>query len=340
MTPREIVTHSLTFNNPLRLPRDIWVLPWAVDRYPELWKQLNRIFPSDFSTPAYFYPPSLRVLGDPYKVGVFTDEWGCTFRNLQDGIIGEVRQPIIREISDWQLVHPPYEQLPNDVTEPYDTIARLYDISDKFMLANCCPRPWERYQFLRGTENALMDVMMPDQGFQKLMRVIHEFNLRELEFWAKAKVDALRFMDDWGSQRQLLIHPDLWRKLFKPLYKEYCQLAKSEGKFVFMHSDGYIADIYPDLIEIGVDALNSQLFCMNIEELGRLYQGKITFWGEIDRQHVLPSPDPEIGRIAVRKVLEHLYSPRGGLIAQFEIGPGANPETVLAVMEELARIGY
>jgi hypothetical protein len=122
------------------------------------------------------------------------------------------------------------------------------------------------------------------------------------------------------------------------LYKDYCDLAKSGGKFVFMHSDGYIADIYEDLIEVGVEALNSQLFCMDIRELGRRYKGRITFWGEIDRQHVLPSADPEAGREAVRTVMRHLYDPRGGLIAQFEFGPGANPETVLAVAKEFNQL--
>ena len=60
--------------------------------------------------------------------------------------------------------------------------------------------------------------------------------------------------------------------VLKPGYAEFCRLAHSAGKFVFCHSDGNISAIYPDLIEIGVDALNSQLFCMDLEELGRLYR--------------------------------------------------------------------
>jgi hypothetical protein len=145
-------------------------------------------------------------------------------------------------------------------------------------------------------------------------------------------------MDDWGAQNQLLIPPDLWREMFKPLYKDYCDAAKSEGKFVFMHSDGYITDIYPDLIEIGVDAVNSQLFCMDMAELERIAKGRITFWGEIDRQHILPDPDPQAGRDAVQKTAKHLYDPSGGIIAQLEFGPGANPDTVIAVYEEWEKV--
>jgi len=155
----------------------------------------------------------------------------------------------------------------------------------------------------------------------------------------KTDVDAIMFMDDWGSQNQLLIPPRVWKELFKPLYKDYCNLAHSNGKFAFMHSDGHILEIYEDLIEVGVDAINSQLFCMDFAELEKKAKGKITFWGEIDRQHILPSTNSQDGRNAVREVAKYLYDPSGGIIAQFEFGAGANPETALAVFEEWSRIG-
>lgn len=120
--------------------------------------------------------------------------------------------------------------------------------------------------------------------FFKLRDIVHTYFLRVIEIWAKTEVDGIIFLDDWGAQNSLLISPMMWRKLFKPLYKDYCDLIHSAGKFAFMHSDGHIFDIYEDLIEVGVDAINSQLFCMDIEEIGRRFKGRITFWGEIDRQ--------------------------------------------------------
>ena len=98
------------------------------------------------------------------------------------------------------------------------------------------------------------------------------------------------------------------------------------------------AEVYDDLIEVGVDAVNSQLFCMDMADLEKRAKGKITFWGEIDRQHVLPDPDPQAARDAVRKVAQYLYDPSGGMIAQFEFGPGANPECALAIFDEWAKV--
>ena len=100
-----------------------------------------------------------------------------------------------------------------------------------------------------------------------------------------------------------------------------------------MHSDGHISAIYEDLIEIGVDAVNSQLFCMDIEDIGRRFRGRITFWGEIDRQQVLPfgSVDDVTNAVArVRRALDH---GNGGVIAQCEWGKNNPAENIRAVFD-------
>ncbi|MBN2092262.1 methyltransferase [candidate division KSB1 bacterium] len=337
-TSRELVIRSLKFESPDRVPRDLWILPWASTHYPETIQTIREKFTIDFESPPAVYQPSPRRKGDEYSLGLFIDEWGAVFTNIQAGIIGEVREPIIQEITNWKEVQPPYEILPADYLKAREIIKNKHENSTKFMIGGCCPRPWERYQFLRGSENAMIDIMMPETGTLDLLQVIHQFYLKELEFWASTDIDGLTFMDDWGAQNQLLIPPRLWREIFKPLYKDYCDLAHANNKFIFMHSDGHIAEIYEDLIEIGVDAVNSQLFCMDMEDLQHRAKGKITFWGEIDRQHVLPNPNPEVGREAVRKVAQYLYDPSGGVIAQFEFGAGANPETAMVIFEEWDRI--
>ena len=338
MTSRERVHRALDFGCPDRPPRQMWVLPWAEAHHADAVVELLRQWPDDIAGAPDVNVRSPREQGDRFALGTYIDEWGCVFQNVEPGIIGEVKEPLLADVADWRDLRPPYETLPPDVVDARDRVNRACDTSDQFFLAGCCPRPWERMQFIRSTVEAMMDVMDPDAGTRDLLRVIHEFFLKQMEFWVTTTVDAIMFMDDWGSQRQLLVSPAVWRELFKPLYKDYCDLAKAHGKRVFMHSDGNITAIYPDLIEIGVDAINSQLFCMDMSELARIAKGKITFWGEIDRQHVLPAKDPQMGRDAVREVAKHFYDPTGGIIAQFELGPAGNPETARAIFEEWDRV--
>ena len=171
------------------------------------------------------------------------------------------------------------------------------------------------------------------------MEMLHDFFCREMRLWSATAVDCVMFMDDWGSQQALLISPATWRDLVKPMYRDYAHIAHSHGKKLFMHSDGHIAAIYPDLVEIGVDAVNSQLFCMGAETLAP-HAGRITFWGEIDRQHLLSHGTPADIAGAVRDVHRHLWR-NGGCIAQCEFGAAArleNVRTVFAAWNDLTTL--
>lgn len=333
-TPREIVWRTLRFERPARLARDLWLTPWARLNQPELCAELERIFPSDFADAPWVGRPAPRAWGDPLAPGEHADAWGCVLTVGAAGFYGEARRPMLADLRDWRRLLPPYETLPENKIKARDAVNRFCAATDRFVKPPVFPRPWERLQMLRGAEGAMLDLLTPEAGARELIKAIHEFYLAELEFWAATDVNALWFMDDWGSQHGLLIPPPLWRELFKPLYRDYCALAHAHGKAALMHSDGNILDIMDDLIEIGVDALNCQIFDLGLEELARRFKGRVTFWGGIDRLHVLPAPDPQAGRAAVRQVAAALGDPAGGLIAQFELGPGANPAAARAVAEE------
>jgi hypothetical protein len=328
MTSRELVRRTLEFAAPARVPRHLWLLSWATDHYPDQVRAIQAQFPDDIITAPGFYRKPPQTSGDQYAVGTYIDEWGCMFENLHPGVIGEVKQPLLPDWQDVDRVRVPDELLSVDVSQ----VNAFCRNTHKFALAGCCPRPFERLQFIRKSENLFVDLVdQPEELFALLNRV-HQFYLKKMELWANTDVDALTFMDDWGAQRSLLISPVLWRKLFKPLYKDYIDVAHSHGKYAFMHSDGYTLDIIPDLIELGLDALNTQIFCIGVETLGERFRGKLTFWGEIDRQHLLSFATTAEVADAVRQAKEALYA-EGGVIAQCEFGPGAKPENVYTVFK-------
>jgi len=336
MTSKEIVLQTIEFRNKeQRVPRQLWSLPWAHDHYPEMMKRLHTEFEWDFSGPAAILKQSGVSKGDPYVVGEYIDEWGCVFTNIHKGVIGEVKHPLITD-EDWKdvsKVHFPEEWLSFDIGQVNSECEKL---QDKFLTGGCCPRPFEQLQFIRGTVNLYMDLMDPSEGMIEFMKRMHDFYCRLLEKWAKTDVDALNMMDDWGSQNDLLIHPDLWDEYFKPMYRDYIQIAHAHGKKMFMHSDGHILRIIPKLIDLKLDVLNSQIFCMGLENLEQ-FAGKITFWGEIDRQHLLAEATLEEIDQAVEKVYRTLWRD-GGCIAQCEFGPGGNPDNVYRVFEKWTQL--
>lgn len=330
MTSRERVFRTLEFRNPDRAPRDLWALPGVgMMRRDELDEMVRR-FPSDFGSPSVRYGESSRRSGTHGAKGVYIDEWGTQWVVAEDGVCGEVKHP---QLADWNALaafQPPWELLDGaDFSQTNRSCAE----SDRFMKAGTGVRPFERMQFLRGSENLFLDLMCQPREFLLLRDMIHDFERRELELWARTDVDAVGFMDDWGTQHSLLIDPELWRDVFKPMYREYCRIVKGAGKRVFFHSDGHTEAIIDDLIEIGVDAVNTQIFCMDIESLAQRFKGRITFWGEICRQHILPFGSVEDVRAAVRRVRRAFDDGSGGLIAQCEWGVRDPAENIAAVFD-------
>ena len=323
--PRELVRKALKFESPQRVPRDQWWQVWTENEYPSELAALLKRFPADFATPDHKAPVGDR---SAFRSGRHVDAWGCVFENICEGVHGEVKEPVIQAWSDLDKIKPPMHLIDRGL----QWVEQAADKDDHFSML-MFGQLFERMQFLRGTENLFMDMLEQPRELFELRDRIHEFNLMAIEAWCKTDLDALSFNDDWGTQKSLLISPDLWRQLFKPKYRDYAQAAHAAGKFIFMHSDGYITPIIGDLIEIGIDALNSQLFCMDIEEIGRLYKGKITFWGEIDRQWALTAGDTQMARDSVKRVYMALYDPTGGVIAQCQFGPGGRPENMAAVYE-------
>ncbi|MHB8962907.1 MAG: uroporphyrinogen decarboxylase family protein [Saccharofermentanales bacterium] len=331
MTSRELVISTLEFRNAGRVPRQMWLLPWAQDHYKDMCNKIASDFPDDIAgVPAIYSMPTIES-GNPYIQGEYTDPWGCRFKNITAGIIGEVKEPLVAsddfEWDDISRIHIPEELLSFDISQ----INRECAETSKFILAGCCPRPFEQLQFIRGTENLYIDLMEPPKKMLDFIAEMHDFYCRLLTKWAQTDVDGLTFMDDWGSQNNLLISPDIWVRIFKPMYKDYIDIAHRHGKKAFMHSDGYTLAIIPHLIELGLDAMNAQIFCIGLNPLAP-FKGKITFWGEIDRQHLLPHASPEEIEAAVEKVRQALWD-NGGCIAQCEFGPGANPGNVYKVFE-------
>ena len=338
MTGRELVLRTLRQEEVERLPRQLWTVPYIqMFRGDEL-SHYYKMYPSDFTgAPGIKYGKSPYVKGEPHRIGQWVDDFGSRWTALEDGIAGEVKDPPIRTEDDLDRYRLPVEML-DDID--CSGQAQAYKETDDFVLAGSQVRPFERMQFLRGTEQLYMDIATEDPIFLRLLEMLHEYNVRELKILAAQAADGVTFMDDWGTQRSLLISPVVWRKYFKPMYKEYCKIIHAGGKYAFFHTDGNTESIFGDLIEIGVDALNSQLFCMDMERLGKQYAGKVTFWGELDRQHILPFGTEEEVRESVRRFGRALLTQgkRTGVIAELSWETATPLSNVLAAYDELAKL--
>lgn len=328
MISRERIIRTLQFQNPDKLPVDLWILPATRIKYGQKFEELLEKYERDIVS--VDGPLDLSFHPKTYEVGTYVDDWGSEWSVLQAGMAGEVKKPVLEDFEKMRHFVSPLETFKarwSEYQPRLDTRIGQAREAGKFIIGGWISL-FERMQFIRGTENLYCDMAEQNREFFQIRDLVFDFYKEYLKSWLEKDVDGIAFGDDWGSQRALLISPALWRGLFQELYQELFNLIKAKGKFVFFHSDGYIMDLYPEFIKMGVDAINSQLWCMGVENVAARYAGKITFWGEISRQDTLPRGTAADIRAAAAKMKQHLFVNGGGLIGQGETGKDVPLENV------------
>ncbi len=316
MNSREIVTRTVRFQNPERLPYD---LP---DRYG-----------SDFYWTGMSPSPD-----DRPRSGV--DEWGAVWKNLGQTHLGEVKEFPLKTWADFDHLRIP------DIQDPqrWESLGKIREeAGDKFILANGISI-YERVHFIRGLENTWMDIYDHPDELGGLIDCLVEMNLVAIQRYAAAGADGLIFCDDWGLQNRLMIAPKDWRKIWKPRYARIFQAARAAGMLTFLHSCGYIVDILDDLIEIGLDAVHmDQQENMGLEVLGARFGGRLTFFAPVDIQNTMVYGSADEIRAYCWKMAELLGRAEGGFIPRWysdPVGAGHRPEAIDVMSEEFLKIAH
>jgi uroporphyrinogen decarboxylase len=189
---------------------------------------------------------------------------------------------------------------------------------DAFIVGNLGWGLFERSWNLRGFENILMDAVEAPDFFEEALDRLMNLYLNFVEYTADLPIDGILFGDDWGDQRGIIIGPKRWRKFLKPRWAKIYAAVHRHGKIVMHHSCGSVADILPDIIEIGMDVLESvqpEAASMSPYELKKKWGDKITFWGGLGSQSVLPFGTPEQIKAEVRRLKTEIGRGGGYILA-------------------------
>lgn len=205
--------------------------------------------------------------------------------------------------------------------------------------------PWGIYEIsssLRGTAEYLMDLAAnPGYAAALAERVLEEHHLpfyTNLLQEVAPYIQLVVISDDLGSQQGLLFSPRTFRQIFKPLLRRLVeQIHALADVKVYMHSDGAVADLIPDLIEIGVEGLNPVQYTargMALDRLKAEFGRHLGFFGGTVENEVLSfSTAEEVRRLTRQNVA--ILAPGGGFIfaSIHNISPEVPPENVVALFE-------
>ena len=315
MHDHDVRMKAMRFATPEYIPARCWFLPATWLKYREALSELverhSRVFIDGYAQTNYD-----EVTG-AYAEGSLVDEWGCGRENIAEGTTGLFTKHPLQERS---MVH--------DFEPPAPGAGTPHG----FMFL--------RLTYLRGFEEMMVDFAEEPAELQLLIDIVLKYNMGEIARQLEEKPDMIFFGDDLGTQTALPISPAKWRKYLKPCYAKMYRLCHKAGAAVYMHTDGHILPIIPDLIECGVNVLNPQSRANGLRELAAITRGKLCLNLDLDRQ-MFPFATPGEIDAHVREAVELLGMREGGLWLTAECAPDVPLSNIEAICQALERYqGY
>jgi uroporphyrinogen decarboxylase len=263
-------------------------------------------------------------------------EWGFEWEKLDGALtMGQPKVQVIAEWPDLDTYRAPDPSEPSRFDAMRKTRAELGD--DKYYKANFVLSGFGIMTSLRGFAPLMEDLYLDRDEVERLADVVFGFEEEVIRRLKPQGFDAVGLADDWGSQESLFISPDLWREIFKPRYKRQIDLAHEQGLDVYFHCCGYIFDIIPDFIEIGLDILNpGQPDINGIERMGKAFSGTMCFACPVSYQTTGIAGSREDIRREAKLLIDSLGDKRGGLIGIVPtdlVGLGADSENPRRMLE-------
>jgi uroporphyrinogen decarboxylase len=332
MTPREIVLEQIHH-------RETDQIPYTLAFEPEVGSRLDEHFGGDAwrgrLVPYIAQCGSVaRLPNEKIDATHHRDAFGTVWRT--DELPSSVVEPGLKAPSFQGYAFPSAETF-MDSTVTDSVRQRVGDSSSSFTIVSTGLCLWQSW-YLRGFQNTLMDCAAEEEFYAELLDRMTELCLALVEECAKVPADAIMMGDDWGNQRGVMIGPQRWRKYFKPRYARIFEAVHHQGKLAIMHCCGSVADIMGDIIEIGLDVLESvqsEAAGMNPYELKGAWGDKITFWGGLGSQYTIPFATPVEIRQEIRRLRNEMGRGGGYILAPAKPLRVETPtENAVAVVEE------
>lgn len=310
---------AIKFEYPEKIPVSISFLPAAWLKYGDELQRLVDSYPQFFNgkkTDKNHFNYS-----ETYHVGDHVDEWGCVWGNVCEGMEAIVTKHPVKSEEDIFKLNIPENR---DGRFPHGFMyLRILDLC--------------------GFELAMMLFAEEEEAIDVLIGKVLEYNRRQMEVLVPGIEDIVYFGDDLGMQTGLAIGARRWRKYMKPCFSELYGIikkAKPEA-LIYMHTDGCIYEIMPDLVECGVDIINPQFRANGLDNLVRVCrsENRIAINLDLDRQ-MFPFATPSELDSHVRECVEALYLPEGGLGLNIEFNYEVPLENMAAVLDAADKYRY
>ena len=335
MTNRERVLTAIAHREPDYTPHSVSFTTQMLQRMVEFTGDPNYFQTLDnHIDKASLKKPLVPIAGKHER---YTDEFNIEWDlSGVDKDIGFVAHHPLKTADDVAAYEPP------DVDEKFlratcGELAR--NRGDNLAIASVGFTIFERGWSLCGMEDLLCYMLTDPDAVDALFEKLLAYHIKRTRIALEYDIDGIIFGDDWGRQHGLVMGAPLWRQLIKPRVAAMYAEVKRRGKIVMQHSCGDNSEILDDLVDIGLDVYQTfQPEIYDIRAYKNKYAGRLTFWGGIGTQSLLPFGAPDEVYAVTKQTVADMRKGGGYIAGPTHDMPGdIPPENVLAMMRALQR---
>ena len=346
MTPRERVLKGIDHQETDRIPIGFnWATSELVNKLKAYYKVSdNEGLQKAMHVDIRRLSPLVYCGEQRYHMGEKADYWGITEKALKDG--DSSNQCPFAEISSVDEIEAYKWPSPDDFQDVHNIAGEIEAYKDFAIHGAVWAGIFHNYLWMCGFENCLVYLHAQPEVARAIVRHITDFWIgytRKVLEIGKGKIDIIDSFNDFGTQIDLIMSPEMTRKFILPELERFYAVAKEYSAKAYLHSCGCVTPIIPDLVNIGVDILDPVQVSargMSPENLKAKYGADITFHGAIDTQHVLPEGSVDDVRNEVDRVVRILGESGGYILAGSQAFENDIPvENVVAMYDQAAKKG-
>ena len=270
------------------------------------------------------------------QTGHFVDIFGTRFFDAADGQVPDHSHHRLTDVTKWREVMPEIDLSKIDWEEDARLMRARHITNDQSIHLHA-GFVWEQLHYMMGFEDALTALLIEPEAAYDCMNALADFWIDALRRYCKfIKPDFAVFFEHIATARGLLMSPATYRSIIKPVQKKMYSAIIELGVIPEIHVDGYIEDVIPDFVELGIRAIQPFQVMNDIN----LYKEKYSLtafggWDAFGPGNKEESTDEEI-RASVRLAMDS-YGP-GYRYVFSGSGATARFKRHIAVMADEARI--
>ncbi len=234
------------------------------------------------------------------KIGVpYQNAWGV-WNVLAEGEPGPMPltdddHKLITDVTEWRdQIKTPQIIFSDEDWAPFEQMAKDVDRNETFVAPFLGNGIFEKMHYFMGMEDAMCNLYEEPEAMHDLIDYAADWEIKQAEEIVKhMHPDAIFHHDDWGSQKNSFMAPEMFEEFLVPAYEKVYGFWKENGvEIIVHHSDSYCYNLLEYFPRMQIDVWQGAVDTNDIPKCVAEWGDKVTIMGGLNNG-IYDKPDTQ-----------------------------------------------